>query len=306
MPIAQSGIESRQAFLIKEMEIIQKVFDKFDGWIVQIRVGVIVAVTGLVSLSMKQAAPVWWRVCLFQFILLMSSWTAKAILRWHYQHGYLMRREKIEEFLNNQAEEIWLFDPKDKHEPTHNSFCQKFRKTTFKPNTVLFHILIFILAGIGMLLLSPAAMSEESHQNAGNVCERATNPGNCNRARVERVGVEGGLGYKSMTMQDFELDKKELAKAEAKVAIEGLYLNEAGADLLVEMPPSPRTLVAGLFVNDAPRETRKLLLDSPPYGKMMRLIGRAVRCEWERPGMSQTIEDTCLAVDGAWVLPLSE
>jgi len=142
MPIKRDDIELKKAdFLLKEIEIIQKVLDKIDGWIVQLRVGIVAGITGLLAVRFSSPhAAAACNMLVLQFSLIAMSWIGEAVLRWTHQYGYLKRREKIEEFLNsNGTTELRLFDPKGEHTCSIDR-SDKWCRCCCKINTVVFHI----------------------------------------------------------------------------------------------------------------------------------------------------------------------
>jgi len=144
MPIRECDIQqSKKEFLLKEIGIIQKMLDKIDGWIVQIRIGIVTGLAACVTFRFTQHVNVspWALIS-----LLAVSWIGEAFLRVRYQDGYLRRRQRIECFLEGGIRELNLFDPKGDHTPgIDRSTCRTIKRRVFNLNTILFHVIIVVL-----------------------------------------------------------------------------------------------------------------------------------------------------------------
>jgi hypothetical protein len=87
--------------------------------------------------------------------------------------------------------------------------------------------------------------------------------------RVRPVGEEASLGYRLVSTQDFVLDGKELARAGAKVALQGFYVKKGAEERLVPSQMAVAFVTQGgmsaslgvvLLTDDAPRELRAYFL----------------------------------------------
>jgi hypothetical protein len=162
MPIRASDIQqSKKEFLLKEIDIIQKVLDKIDGWIVQIRIGIVTGLAACVTFRFTQHV----NISPWALISLVAvSWIGEAFLRVLYQDGYLKRRQGIECFLEGRLTELNLFDPKGDHMPgIDRGICGTIRRRVFNLNTIVFHIIIVVLGVYFLWGFSDSPLSDTTH-----------------------------------------------------------------------------------------------------------------------------------------------
>jgi hypothetical protein len=125
---------------------------------------------------------------------------------------------------------------------------------------------------------------------------------------AQQLRVEQERGYKRITFDDFKLDGRQLAAANSKVAIAGVYLKLGEVEYLfpsglavVMMRESPATNVGiGLLTEDANRDIRKFFLDcqNQQTGCSATLLGRATSCT--RTTLVGSKNLPCLTVDDGW------
>lgn len=147
-------------------------------------------------------------------------------------------------------------------------------------------------------------IAEEALRHQSELEEQKNKAAVAQKQMEDEIKREEGLGYKSVAAEDFVLDKKELSSHESKIVVTGTYVNVDGDEVFMMKPRNSvqiwqtASLLLGLLTENSPRDARKLLLEAGLTE--LRLFGRAVPCEWRRPGTTHAIEDVCLAVDGVW------
>lgn len=132
------------------------------------------------------------------------------------------------------------------------------------------------------------------------------------RAVAQQFKTEQEKGYKRINFEDFKLDGKQLAAAEAKIAMTGFYLKVGESEYLFPSPLSIATMREtlnldagiGLLTDDAPRNIRKFFLDcqnnpaAAQLGCPLNILGHASICT--RTNMFGSAELPCLIVDDGW------
>ena len=149
---------------------------------------------------------------------------------------------------------------------------------------------------------------------AANWWRKAAGQGNADaqkRLSAEAATIELDHEYKRITVQDFILDGKELAAADAKVSIKGTYAKWGENEMLFPSAAAVYTAKQslstdggiGVLSDEATRTVRKYLLEcvtngaAAQFGCPLTVFGRATMCTWTRLGSSKDVP--CLIiVDG--------
>jgi hypothetical protein len=155
-----------------------------------------------------------------------------------------------------------------------------------------------------------AARREASEAQARNARGEAERKYQLAVSEQERIARE--RGYKTLTFEDFTLDRKELALSNAKIAIKGVYTKRGESEML--FPSVIALLMAretfntntgiGLLTEDAVRSIRKYLLACQTnllvaaQGCPVTVLGRATMCE--RTSLVSATSIPCIAVDDGW------
>lgn len=146
-----------QQFVLKEMDVIQRVLDKHDDWLVKARAGMLAAVGALIYWSLDKSAPVVAALTQLELILVGVSYLGEALIRWDHWSGYVNRRHEIETFLNSSGGRLRLYDPKGKHSIP-SSRWDRICMCWFKRETALFHFAVFLLVILVAYLLHPGTL----------------------------------------------------------------------------------------------------------------------------------------------------
>lgn len=106
--------ERTDTFLLKEMDLIQKILDKNDDWILRTRSGLILALSALFYANLNK--PIFADVGLFMiaFSLFAASFALEGVIREEHWLGFVQRKEEIQDYLNGEAEKIELYVVKRK------------------------------------------------------------------------------------------------------------------------------------------------------------------------------------------------
>jgi len=97
--------------LLKEMDLLQKVFDKYDDWIFKTRGGCITAVLALISISFSKLQT---DLRFLAVLLPLISWVLEGMIRWDHWYGYVQRYFTISKFLNgNEPPDLYVYDLKN-------------------------------------------------------------------------------------------------------------------------------------------------------------------------------------------------
>jgi hypothetical protein len=131
-------------------------------------------------------------------------------------------------------------------------------------------------------------------------------------ATAQHFQTEQQRGYKRITFEDFQLDGKQLAATESKVALTGAYVKVGESEYLFPSTLSVATMREsfnlnagiGLLTDDAPRNIRKFFLDcqnnpaASQLGCPLNVLGYATMCT--RTNLIGTSQLPCLVVDDGW------
>jgi TPR repeat protein len=146
---------------------------------------------------------------------------------------------------------------------------------------------------------------------AANWWRKAADQGNADAQKhlaSEAVRIEQDRDYKRITVEDFILDGKELAAANAKVSVKGAYAKWGENEMIFPSGTAVYTAKEtlsmdtgiGVLTDDATRNVRKYILDcvttgaAAQFGCPMTVFARASMCTRTRLGSSKDLP--CLIV----------
>jgi hypothetical protein len=131
---------------------------------------------------------------------------------------------------------------------------------------------------------------------------------------AQREQQDVANGYRRISVKDFALDGKDLAREESKISIQGVYKPIGELDLLFQQG----TLLTGgakiengvpLLTENAPRKLREYLYNCKTnavaqgtlFGCPITVLGRATLCQRTLFGVPTTVAP-CIDVDDAWFI----
>jgi uncharacterized membrane protein YqaE (UPF0057 family) len=154
---SQVTSKDQRNILLKEMEILQKVFDKYDDWIFKLRAGCITAVLALLSISFSKTQT---DLRILAIFVPPVSWLLEGMIRWDHWYGYVERYLTISKFLNDSnSSPIHIYDLKN-YKGHKRTTCELFNQETLRASfgkiePGLFYILIFSLCLLSLLFHAP-------------------------------------------------------------------------------------------------------------------------------------------------------
>ena len=144
----------RKNILLKEMDLLQKVFDKYDGWIFKLRAGCLTAVAALVSSQIKQPP-----LAKLAFVLVIMAFIVEGMIRWDHWYGYVERYNVIRKFLNGlNGDTICVYDLKNYRLEDRRSFrsllsAESVRSSFLKKEVIIFYLLLLAFWGLLLIFL---------------------------------------------------------------------------------------------------------------------------------------------------------
>jgi hypothetical protein len=151
--------DDQRNILLKEMDILQKVFDKYDDWIFKLRAGCVTAVLALLSISFSKTQ-IDLRV-LTAFVPLVS-WLIEGMIRWDHWYGYVERYLTIGRFLNDaRSPEIYIYDLKNYRGNNRRDWRQLLNHATLRSSfgkiePVVFYLVILFFCLLSLVVPRPA------------------------------------------------------------------------------------------------------------------------------------------------------
>jgi hypothetical protein len=133
-------------FLLKEMDLLQSLFNKYEEWIFRSRTGLVLGIGALLSVELAKPQP---GVAEAAVVLPIISWLIEAGIRWESWQPYVQRHYAIRHFLNDpdQDSSISLYDLKNTLMPMPPGHrAQKFRRCFLNTSMVWFYGVIWLLA----------------------------------------------------------------------------------------------------------------------------------------------------------------
>jgi hypothetical protein len=126
--------------------------------------------------------------------------------------------------------------------------------------------------------------------------------------KAAQIQKEKDLGYKPIEFEDFALDKRDLAAASAKIAIEGYYLGSGEnaemitKDLIPSAIASREDHTVNLLTDGADRGLRKYFLECRNTGNPcpITVLGKVVSCKTTNRSSGAESNTICLKVDDGW------
>ena len=96
-------------FLLKELDLLQSVFNKYEEWIFRSRTGLILGIGALLSVAISKENA---GIAEMALALPVFSWLVEGGIRWNHWYGYIRRHYTIRDFLNNTDDDaaISLYD----------------------------------------------------------------------------------------------------------------------------------------------------------------------------------------------------
>ncbi len=135
-------------FLIKEMDLLQSVFNKYEEWIFRSRTGLVIGLGALMSqLGTKHEAD----AAIIALILPILAWLVEGGIRWEHWYGFVQRHYAIRAFLNDTdgGAAISLYDLQNQLMPLPPDYRRrKFRGCFLKGGVVGFYGVLWLLAGL--------------------------------------------------------------------------------------------------------------------------------------------------------------
>jgi len=144
----------KKNILLKEMDLLQKVFDKYDGWIFRLRAGCVTAVAALVSLRIQQPP-----LATLAFLLVIMAFFLEGLIRWDHWYGYVERYNVIRRFLNGlDGDSLYIYDLKNYKAGDKRSFRSLFSSESvkscfFKKEVIVFYLFVIIFWGVLLWLV---------------------------------------------------------------------------------------------------------------------------------------------------------
>jgi hypothetical protein len=132
-----------KAILLKEMDLLQKVFDKYDDWIFKLRAACLTSVAAL-SITYFKDYP---NLRTLALLIPVMGWVVEGMIRWDHWYGYVERYNTIRNFLNSKEGSLYIYDLKDYRDHGRKSLCEmltyeRLRPSFLKPEVVIFYILV--------------------------------------------------------------------------------------------------------------------------------------------------------------------
>jgi hypothetical protein len=135
------------------MNLLQKVFDKYDGWIFKLRAGCLTAVAALVSLR-SQHPP----LATLAVVLVIMALLVEGMIRWDHWYGYVERYNVIRKFLNGlNGDSLYVYDLKNYKTDDGRTFRsmlspESIRSSFLKKEMIMFYTPVLIFWGLLLIV----------------------------------------------------------------------------------------------------------------------------------------------------------
>src|SRR5487761_1070688 len=149
--LARSQItdDNSKEILLKEIEILQKVFDKYNDWIFKTRAGCVTAVLALLSISFSKTQT---DLRILAVFVPPVAWVLEGMIRWDHLYGYVKRYITINKFLNESdvTASIYINNLKDYRNHKLNTWKELLTRDTLhssflKKESGIFYLFMLLL-----------------------------------------------------------------------------------------------------------------------------------------------------------------
>jgi len=135
-----------KAILLKEMDLLQKIFDKYDGWIFKLRAACLTSVPAL-SITLSAKHP---ELKTLAILIPFMGFFVEGMIRWDHWYGYVERYNVIRTFLNSKDGKLYLYDLKNYRNGGRRNFLEMFTRERIassfcKQEVAVFYALLLIV-----------------------------------------------------------------------------------------------------------------------------------------------------------------